>query len=756
MSPSNTFFARMTLTARRSAAAVVRHIRVRWPELVVVIAVAWAFRPTLLGSAHFPYDAEFFHYPLLRTVQQLLASGTIPSWDAYTYGGSPLLANAQSAWLYPPQLLLDGVLAVLGRPLTEHTMDVFVVAHFAVAGLGTAAVARARGLGGAGAAYAGAFTVLTGETIAQSQHVLMIEMIAWLPWAMLAIDRMSSGVTARRVVALGVTVALMLTAGFVPQMPACVAVLLGTALARGYGRRAALAGLVLGLATGAAIAAAMWVPLLEILRVYPPLGDQAPLLTRTLVTALLPDAYGHWQASAAGYTGPGNFTLTYFYLGGTAVVLLPIAMTAGRQALREALLILALGLVTFGATAGHVSSVLQATPVFGSLWRPATLALVIPVPLGLLLARGLARPPNGRALALVGVVLLAAAAVPIYSDPHTVVHFLVDDPAPTLVALGLSLLLFVFAWATDRLSLAASNTGWRRLLLGPALPLGLIAVIGVAELSEVAVHRYFVNAPGAATSAGPNSSGDGSMVLSALRHNLAPGERIGADIDHLSPPWAGFPPIWHVSDVNGFQPQFSKYQLARVASTGADFLGQNRQFPIARRVIPYLQEMDAGLVVTSAADDPFRGVRVFADASYHVDLLPGRFARAHAAKAACVRRLGVDELVRCFTGPQIQTDIAGDSVRRLRIASNRGVPLLITGEPWYPGWSASTPRGNLVVRRIGYLAAVTVPRGIRQVTLSYNAPGLVLGALVSLLAVLVSIAVVARSGRPRGQPPTVA
>jgi hypothetical protein len=98
--------------------------------------------------------------------------------------------------------MLDAVLTIIGKPLTEHALDVLVVAHIALAGLGIAAVARGRGLGRAAAAFAGIFVVLNGEVVAQTQHVGQVEAFAWMPLAILAIDRIRMrGLSARRIIA---------------------------------------------------------------------------------------------------------------------------------------------------------------------------------------------------------------------------------------------------------------------------------------------------------------------------------------------------------------------------------------------------------------------------------------------------------------------------------------------------------------------------------------------------------------------------
>jgi hypothetical protein len=297
-----------------------RHGLLLWPEIAILTAVFVAFRPILVGTAHLPFDTEFYHYPLLRTVQEQLSSGTLPAWDSYSYGGIPLLANAQSAWLYPPHLILDGILSVAGRPLTEHALDVVEILHVAIAGLGTSVVARGRGLGRAGAAFAGIFVVLNGETVAQAQHLGMVETFAWVPLAIFVIDRMrDDGITARRIVALGALFALMITAGFLPLVTACAALLLGVGLAQGPRRLRTLRGVIAGIALGIVIAGAVLLPVLAVLDVFPLLEPHGSLPTSGLVTTIFPNAFGQWGASLAQYRGT-ELTNSYFYVGESSVM----------------------------------------------------------------------------------------------------------------------------------------------------------------------------------------------------------------------------------------------------------------------------------------------------------------------------------------------------------------------------------------------------------------------------------------------------
>ncbi len=702
-----------------------------WPEAAIIVAVGFAFRSTLAGTTHLPYDIEFYHYPLLRLVQEQFASGKLPVWDEFSYGGIPLLANAQSAWLYPPHLILDGILAAVGAPLTEHTLDVLEILQVTIAGLATSAVARGRRLGPAGAAFAGIFVVFNGETIAQSQHLLMVEAFAWIPLAILVIDRMrEGGITAPRVVAMGALFALMITAGFLPLMPACVALLVGVSLAQGPRRLRTLKGTVAGMALGVAMAGAMLVPILAVLKVFPPLEPHPSLSPAGLVTAIFPNAYGQWLGSLAEFTGV-NLTNSYFYVGASVLVLLPLALTSGRKAIGDAILVLVLLLASFGAPGTDIAKPLQSLPSVGPLWRPEDVLYVATVPLALLLARGLSRAPSARQLIVAGLSVLVVAIIAFTGGHGHPLHLFADAPRRTLLAL---VLVAALVCAASLFHTRFHSTK------AVTVALALAALVAGADLASAVTGRYFVNAPGPSTSAGPNATGDGSMVLSALRERLNPSARIDGDDEVLPAMWEGFSAVWHIADANGFQPQFSKYQLARVTAMGVQAGVNNRIFPLVPKIRPYLEEMDAEYVVAQAAHDRLMGAPgytpVFQDFGYHVYRVDAQESRAYVISQSCLRQHGAWDLLACRTGPAVHTTLTGSATRALLIESPVTAPLLlITGEPWYPGWQAKSSTGPLPVKRVGYLAAVSVPRGTTQVQLSYRAPGLLAGGLLSVLVI---------------------
>jgi hypothetical protein len=695
-----------------------------WPELIVLVAVVVVFAPILGGTSHFPYDAELFHYPLLRAVQHDLSGGHLPAWDAYSYGGVPLLANAQSAWLYPPNLVVDGGLALAGAPLTERLLDVVLVLHFLAAALLTVRLARRRGLSDAGSAFAGVFVVCCGQLISQAEHTLMIEALPWIPLGLLLIDDLAARVTPGRIAGLAIACALIITAGFLPLVPSAFVLFGVWALLRPAGRSRAVAGCAVGVVLGVALAAAYLLPILEQSSVYPALQVHGGLNTYGALTAILPNVFGHWDSSLPQYTGPPGPTNTYYYLGGAAVVLGPLALMSSRMARWELAVVGVILLLSFGELATWVVNEIQFGPVT-KLWRPEDFAFVANVPLAVLIARGLDRVPRRRSLVVTLVLVLVVVAIP-FHGPHGTVHFLVNTPVQTDAACIAALALLAL--------------GSLHRLAGRRWLLGIVALVAAADLVAAVPGRYFVEYPGAGTAAGPNTTGDESTVLSFLRATLEPGQRVIADVKYLPSVWHGFANIWRLSDANGFQPQFSKYQLARIATLAPGFTG--RIFPVDVNMLPYMEEMNAPYAVVAAAVDPLAGApdfkRVFSSGAYRVYRARGRFQRAFAIRPGCSPPATPAGLSACLAPGRVSTELSGQSTRRFTL--HGPVSEVVTGEVWYPGWQASAGGASLPVKRVGYLAAVKIPKGVSHFTISYSPPGLPAGAAISGIALVLCAA----------------
>jgi hypothetical protein len=177
-------------------------------------------------------DSFLYFYPYKAYVAQSLRAAHLPLWNPYLFMGAPLLANMQTAILYPlhwPFLWLPAPKQVAAS----------IALHVTLAGWGTFAYARrSLKLQWAGALTAAVIFAFGGFVGAQAEHINQLNVIAWLPWAFLLLD--ISAESQRRVpptLGLGLVVALMILAGHAQATYICLVGVGIYALAGGWGQR---------------------------------------------------------------------------------------------------------------------------------------------------------------------------------------------------------------------------------------------------------------------------------------------------------------------------------------------------------------------------------------------------------------------------------------------------------------------------------------------------------------------------------------
>ncbi|MFO7902465.1 MAG: hypothetical protein R6U98_07385 [Pirellulaceae bacterium] len=224
----------------------------RWGQATTVLAVSipllWSFGSIVTGTRICAYrDTAHFYYPLYAWISRCWSRGEIPFWNPQDNIGMPVVAEATSAVFYPGKLLFA---LPLPYPLE---FNLYLVAHVVLAAAGAYALARQllahqrvsrngvrsrdgtrrgstaatnraaaspgddghlRHLAAGLCAVAYAFS---GTVLFQYCNVVFLVGAAWLPWALLATDRM---LTQRRLawaLVLGICLALMVLGGD-PQM----------------------------------------------------------------------------------------------------------------------------------------------------------------------------------------------------------------------------------------------------------------------------------------------------------------------------------------------------------------------------------------------------------------------------------------------------------------------------------------------------------------------------------------------------------
>lgn len=162
-------------------------------------------------------DIQLYFYAYWDYVGATLREGRLPFWNPYLFLGAPLLANPQSAVLYPlhwPLFAAGGV----GLPVTSQ-LYWSAALHTWLLGLGGYALLRHW-------RYAFAPALLTGVVLAGSGfvggligHINQLNVIAWLPWAALCLAGVRTlaawnwSPILARIAMFGVLAALMLLAG---------------------------------------------------------------------------------------------------------------------------------------------------------------------------------------------------------------------------------------------------------------------------------------------------------------------------------------------------------------------------------------------------------------------------------------------------------------------------------------------------------------------------------------------------------------
>ena len=220
-------------------------------------------------------DIWHLNYPAKHLLQQALRAGHLPLWVPEIGTGFPLLAEGQVGALYPPNIVLFGLLPL---PLAFNWS---ILLHLIAAGVFAAMLGREHGAGRPGAVATGVVFTFSGFFVCHIKHINVITTASWLPLLLLLVGRYCKWSHDKTLAAIAAVVAMMLLAGH-PQTA-----LYNTIIASGYslvlvgriwrseeddrGRRVRrlVAGLVAALALGTALGAVQLLPTYELNSVSP-------------------------------------------------------------------------------------------------------------------------------------------------------------------------------------------------------------------------------------------------------------------------------------------------------------------------------------------------------------------------------------------------------------------------------------------------------------------------------------------------------
>lgn len=293
------------------------------------------------------FDGITEFYPWRLVAARAFHDGHLPLWNPYTFGatgGVPLLANSQSAPLYPPNLIFW----LMPSGFFWYAFGLSAAFHWLVLTVGTYRLLRVSAASPAAAVFGAATLGLSAPVITWLSLPTFLNVTCWIPWLLLLVGKAyadSGTAEGRRAVwGVGLITGLMILAGHLQMAFYGLLCAVVYTLWRGVPylrQRKSVLSWAAGLA-GAGVLALCFalpqvLPVVELSRVShraggTPTNDAYDAYTltafpvRNLVTLLTPDFFGHPNRNAGFYWNTNNYAEWAVYVGVVPLVLAVFAL----------------------------------------------------------------------------------------------------------------------------------------------------------------------------------------------------------------------------------------------------------------------------------------------------------------------------------------------------------------------------------------------------------------------------------------------
>jgi hypothetical protein len=175
-------------------------------SLVVILPLLLFWRWVFKGEVLFWGTLLFQFWPWHHLAKTIAMAGEWPLWNPLLGNGTPLLANLQTAFFYPPNVLYFFL------PV-EHGLTLSIILHLILAGVFMYFYTRHIGLSPFAAALSALTYMFSGYLIGRTQFVTMVNAAAWIPLLLLSAERIAVRRAISNVLWLGVALAVQLLAG---------------------------------------------------------------------------------------------------------------------------------------------------------------------------------------------------------------------------------------------------------------------------------------------------------------------------------------------------------------------------------------------------------------------------------------------------------------------------------------------------------------------------------------------------------------
>jgi len=157
----------------------------KYPYWAIIIGPLVLFSREIFGLRAFFWGLPILQFiPWRVAALEMIREGAIPLWNSLNGFGAPLLANFQSALLYPPSWLLGGFYFLGGVSWLAYGFTLLTIAHLVLAGFGMVRFLTKLGLSPFAQNIGAIAFSLSGYLVARTGFYSMIWTAAWLPWLM--------------------------------------------------------------------------------------------------------------------------------------------------------------------------------------------------------------------------------------------------------------------------------------------------------------------------------------------------------------------------------------------------------------------------------------------------------------------------------------------------------------------------------------------------------------------------------------------
>ncbi|MEO0072025.1 MAG: hypothetical protein ABIK10_01110 [candidate division WOR-3 bacterium] len=155
--------------------------------LLFLLSLVVFFLEIFLKKGYFWEDFLEQNYPYRLFAACAIRERVFPFWNPYIFGGLPFFADVQTGVLFPGNLLLT--LFTVGRWLTSYVVEIFMLLHLLIAGIGMFYFARELKFSDITAFFMGQVYMLNGHFIVQLTHTQQVQTLVFIPWVFLFLQR---------------------------------------------------------------------------------------------------------------------------------------------------------------------------------------------------------------------------------------------------------------------------------------------------------------------------------------------------------------------------------------------------------------------------------------------------------------------------------------------------------------------------------------------------------------------------------------